>query len=126
MQISNTLSGHKEPFEPITLPVRMYVCGLTPKNEPHLGHARLFIANDVIRRYLAYRGYPVKYVQNFTDIDDKTIAAALRENIDGGRSGATLYGWLLPRHGRVGRVARRRIHLCHRIHAADHRLSSRD
>ncbi|HKD75713.1 MAG TPA: cysteine--tRNA ligase, partial [Ktedonobacterales bacterium] len=81
MQITNTLTGHKEPFEPISLPVRMYVCGLTPKNEPHLGHARLFVANDVIRRYLEYRGYPVKYVQNFTDIDDKTIAAALRENL---------------------------------------------
>jgi cysteinyl-tRNA synthetase len=81
MQITNTLSGHKETFEPATLPVRMYVCGLTPKNEPHLGHARLFVANDVIRRYLEYRGYPVKYVQNFTDIDDKTIAAALREHI---------------------------------------------
>ncbi len=81
MQITNTLSGRKEPFEPITLPVRMYVCGLTPKNEPHLGHARLFVANDIIRRYLEYRGFPVKYVQNFTDIDDKTIAAANRENI---------------------------------------------
>jgi cysteinyl-tRNA synthetase len=80
MQVMNTLSGQKEPFEPIALPVRMYVCGLTPKNEPHLGHARLFVANDIIRRYLEYRGYPVKYVQNFTDIDDKTIAAALREN----------------------------------------------
>ncbi len=81
MQISNTLSGHKDTFEPISLPVRMYVCGLTPKNEPHLGHARLFVANDVIRRYLEYRGYPVKYVQNFTDIDDKTIAASIREGI---------------------------------------------
>lgn len=81
MQITNTLFGHKEPFEPTTLPIRMYVCGLTPKNEPHLGHARLFVANDVIRRYLEFRGMPVKYVQNFTDIDDKTIAAAARENI---------------------------------------------
>jgi cysteinyl-tRNA synthetase len=59
----------------------MYVCGLTPKNEPHLGHARLFIVNDTIRRYLAYRDYPVTYIQNFTDIDDKTIAAGLREGI---------------------------------------------
>ena len=81
MQIYNTESGRKEQFEPITLPVRMYVCGLTPKNEPHLGHARLFIVNDMIRRYLAYRGYPVKYIQNFTDIDDKTIAAGQREGI---------------------------------------------
>jgi cysteinyl-tRNA synthetase len=81
MQIFNTESGRKEPFEPLTLPVRMYVCGLTPKNEPHLGHARLFIVNDMVRRYLAYRGYPVRYIQNFTDIDDKTIAAGLREGI---------------------------------------------
>jgi cysteinyl-tRNA synthetase len=81
MQIYNTESGRKERFEPISLPVRMYVCGLTPKNEPHLGHARLFIVNDMVRRYLAYRDYPVKYIQNFTDIDDKTIAAGLREGI---------------------------------------------
>jgi cysteinyl-tRNA synthetase len=81
MHIFNTESGRKEPFEPLTLPVRMYVCGLTPKNEPHLGHARLFIVNDMVRRYLAYRGYPVRYIQNFTDIDDKTIAAGLREGI---------------------------------------------
>ncbi|HET9980572.1 MAG TPA: cysteine--tRNA ligase, partial [Ktedonobacterales bacterium] len=81
MQIYNTESGRKEQFEPLTLPVRMYVCGLTPKNEPHLGHARLFIVNDTIRRYLAYRDMPVTYIQNFTDIDDKTIAAGLREGI---------------------------------------------
>ena len=81
MRFTNTLSGEKETFEPMSLPVKMYVCGLTPKNDPHLGHARLFVANDVIRRYLEYRGYPVNYVQNFTDIDDKTIAAAQRENL---------------------------------------------
>lgn len=81
MYIYNTESGRKEAFEPISLPVSMYVCGLTPKNEPHLGHARLFIVNDMVRRYLAYRGYPVKYIQNFTDIDDKTIAAGQREGI---------------------------------------------
>ena len=81
MQIYNTESNRKEPFEPLTLPVRMYVCGLTPKNEPHLGHARLFIVNDMIRRYLTYRDLPVTYIQNFTDIDDKTIAAGQREGI---------------------------------------------
>lgn len=80
LSFTNTLSGQQEPFTPIALPVRMYVCGLTPKNEPHIGHARLFVANDVIRRYLEYRDYPVRYVQNFTDIDDKTIAAALKEH----------------------------------------------
>jgi cysteinyl-tRNA synthetase len=81
MQLYNTETGRKEPFEPGELPVRMYVCGMTPKNEPHVGHARLFVVNDTVRRYLEYRGYPVTYVQNFTDIDDKIIAAGLREGI---------------------------------------------
>ncbi len=81
MLIHNTESGREETFAPITLPVKMYVCGLTPKDEPHLGHARLFVVNDAVRRYLEYRGYPVHYVQNFTDVDDKIIAAGLRENI---------------------------------------------
>src|SRR5690348_10149784 len=81
MQVYNTAAGQKETFEPIELPVKMYVCGLTPKNEPHLGHARLFVVNDTIRRYLEYRGYPVTYVQNFTDIDDKIIAAGLRDGV---------------------------------------------
>ncbi len=81
MQIYNTESGRKEIFTPAQLPVKMYVCGLTPKNDPHLGHARLFVVNDTLRRYLEYRGYPVQYVQNFTDIDDKIIAAALRDGI---------------------------------------------
>ena len=81
MQLYNTETGRKEPFEPGELPVRMYVYGMTPKNEPHVGHARLFVVNDTVRRYLEYRGFPVTYVQNFTDIDDKIIAAGLREGI---------------------------------------------
>src|SRR5689334_15211783 len=60
--------------------VRMYVCGMTPKYHPHLGHARLFVAMDVIRRYLLFRGYKLKYVQNFTDIDEKIIERAASEN----------------------------------------------
>jgi len=81
MLIYNTESGRKETFEPASLPVKMYVCGLTPKNEPHLGHAFLFVVNDMVRRYLEFRGYPVRYVQNFTDVDDKIIAAGHREHI---------------------------------------------
>ncbi|HEY7126052.1 MAG TPA: cysteine--tRNA ligase [Ktedonobacterales bacterium] len=81
MLIHNTESGREEVFEPYALPVKMYVCGLTPKNEPHIGHARNFVLNDVIRRYLEYRGYPVRYIQNFTDVDDKIIAAGQREGI---------------------------------------------
>ena len=81
MLIHNTESGREEVFEPYELPVKMYVCGLTPKNDPHIGHGRTAVLNDVIRRYLEYRGYPVRYIQNFTDIDDKIIAAGIRENI---------------------------------------------
>jgi cysteinyl-tRNA synthetase len=79
LRISSTLSGRKELFQPRGDTVLMYVCGMTPKFHPHVGHARLFVAMDVIRRYLEHRGYPVKHVQNFTDIDDKIIARAQQE-----------------------------------------------
>ena len=52
---------------------------MTPKFHPHVGHARLFVAMDVIRRYLIFRGYQVKFVQNFTDVDDKIIQRAAAE-----------------------------------------------
>jgi cysteinyl-tRNA synthetase len=82
MQVFNTESGRVEPFEqPNDRPIKMYVCGVTPKNEPHIGHGRTFVVNDTIRRYLEYRGYGVNYVQNFTDVDDKIIAAGQREGI---------------------------------------------
>ena len=79
MKISNTLTGQKEDFAPGGDEVKLYVCGMTPKFHPHLGHARLFVAADVLRRYLEYRGYRVHHVQNFTDIDDKIIARAADE-----------------------------------------------
>ncbi|MDE3228926.1 MAG: class I tRNA ligase family protein, partial [Chloroflexota bacterium] len=81
MQLYNTEARRKEDFQPMGDVVKMYVCGLTPKNEPHLGHARSFTINDVARRYLEYRGYTVRYIQNFTDVDDKIIQAGIRENI---------------------------------------------
>src|SRR5688572_6220392 len=58
----------------------MYVCGITPYSESHLGHAMSYIIFDTLRRYLEYRGYVVKHVQNYTDIDDKLIARAERDN----------------------------------------------
>ncbi|HAX61609.1 MAG TPA: cysteine--tRNA ligase [Elusimicrobia bacterium] len=76
MKIYNTLSGKKEEFVPIDKNgknVNMYVCGITSYDEVHLGHARCYVVFDVIRRYLGYKGYAVKYIQNFTDIDDKII-----------------------------------------------------
>jgi cysteinyl-tRNA synthetase len=81
LRITNTFSGQKEPFVPSGDPVRFYVCGMTPKFHPHVGHARIFVAADVIRRYLEYRGLRVYHVQNFTDIDDKIIARAAEEGI---------------------------------------------
>ena len=76
MKVFNTLSGKKEEFSPQGDEVKMYVCGVTPYDEAHLGHAMSYIIFDVIRRYLQFRGYKVKYVQNITDIDDKIIDRA--------------------------------------------------
>jgi len=76
MKIYNTLSGQKEQFTPQGDEVKMYVCGVTPYSETHIGHAMSNIIFDVIRRYLRYRGYRVKYVQNVTDVDDKIIERA--------------------------------------------------
>lgn len=82
MKIYNTLSRKIEEFIPQDKNlVKMYVCGITPYDEVHVGHARCYITFDILRRYLKYKGYNVKYVQNFTDIDDKIISAAKNENV---------------------------------------------
>jgi cysteinyl-tRNA synthetase len=81
MRIYNTLSGRKEEFTPGGDPIKMYVCGVTPYSECHIGHAMSYIIFDVIRRYLEFRGYRVKYVQNFTDVDDKIIARASQSGL---------------------------------------------
>ena len=85
IQIHNSLTGHKEPLRPIREgEVRMYLCGDTVYDFCHIGHARSKVAFDVVRRYLAHRGYRVIFVRNITDIDDKIIrrAAELGEPID--------------------------------------------
>lgn len=76
MKVFNTLSGQKEDFLPQGDEVKMYVCGVTPYADCHIGHAMSYIVFDVIQRYLQFRGYKVKYVQNITDIDDKIIDRA--------------------------------------------------
>jgi len=77
LRIFNTLSRKKEPFETVTDgQVRMYVCGPTVYDQAHIGHAMSSIVFDVIRRYLEYRGYRVRHVMNYTDVDDKIIARA--------------------------------------------------
>jgi len=76
VKVHNTLSRRLEEFQPLGDPVRMYVCGVTPYDENHIGHAMSYIVFDVLRRYLEYRGYRLHHVQNFTDIDDRIIARA--------------------------------------------------
>ena len=80
MQIYNTMTRKKEPLVPIKEgEISMYVCGPTVYDFFHIGNARPFVVFDTMRRYLEYRGYKVRYVQNFTDIDDKMINRANKE-----------------------------------------------
>jgi len=82
LKIYNTLSGQKEVFKPLKpKTVRMYACGVTVYDYSHLGHARSALVFEVIRNYLRFSGYTVKYVRNFTDIDDKIINRASKEGV---------------------------------------------
>lgn len=83
MKIFNTLSRKKEEFVPLTPgEVKMYVCGPTVYNLIHIGNARPMIVFDTVRRYFEYKGFHVKYVSNFTDVDDKIIKKAIEEGVD--------------------------------------------
>src|SRR5881628_2180422 len=62
--------------------VRLYVCGMTVQDRPHIGHFLPFLTADVVRRYLEFKGYRVLHVQNFTDVDDKIIARAREEGVE--------------------------------------------
>jgi len=82
ISIYNTLTRKKEEFTPLhDREVLMYVCGVTPYDEVHLGHARVYVTFDVIRRFFEQSGYRTKYIQNFTDVDDKIINRAAERNI---------------------------------------------
>ena len=77
IKVFNTMTGRKEIFKPLRKgEVSIYCCGVTPYSSPHVGNARPFVIWDVIRRFFAKNGYKVRYVQNFTDVDDKIINAA--------------------------------------------------
>ena len=83
IQIYNTLTRTKEPFETIEpQKASMYVCGPTVYDKAHVGHAMSVLVFDIIRRYLEYRGYDVRHAMNYTDVDDKIILRANAENID--------------------------------------------
>jgi cysteinyl-tRNA synthetase len=83
LKVTNTLTGEKEPFQPLNPPqVKMYVCGPTVYDDIHIGNARCFVNFDVIRKYLNYAGYQMKYVTNITDIDDRIIKKSIDEKRD--------------------------------------------
>ncbi len=80
MKIYNTLTRTKEELVPIDKnEIKIYACGPTVYNFIHIGNARPLCVFDVLRRYLEWRGYTVRFVQNFTDIDDKLIKKANEE-----------------------------------------------
>ena len=77
LQILNSMTGQKEVFKPLVPgTVRMYACGITVYDYCHLGHARMLIVFDMVRKYLRSQGYHVTFVRNITDIDDKIIQRA--------------------------------------------------
>ena len=83
LSIYNTLTKRKEKFEPINPPeVGMYICGPTVYDYFHIGNARSFVMADVVRKYLLYKGYKVKFLMNITDIDDKIIKRSNEEGED--------------------------------------------
>jgi cysteinyl-tRNA synthetase len=81
MKITDTLSGQKNEFKPLGDVVTMYVCGINPYSDSHIGHGMSYIIFDVVRRYLEFRGYKVKHVENITDVEDNIINHANRLGI---------------------------------------------
>ncbi|WP_298593181.1 cysteine--tRNA ligase [uncultured Mitsuokella sp.] len=82
LKVYNTMTREKEEFKPLKKgEVSIYCCGVTPYNDPHIGNARPFVTWDVIRRYFKKKGVKVRYIQNFTDVDDKIINTANREGV---------------------------------------------
>src|SRR3989337_3597238 len=74
LKVYNTLTRKLEVFKPLKgKKVKMFVCGLTPYDSPHIGHAKTYVAFDIIARYLKYKGYDVYYLQNVTDVEDRLI-----------------------------------------------------
>jgi cysteinyl-tRNA synthetase len=103
LKIYNTLTGKKEPFEPLVpKAVRMYVCGVTVYDYCHIGHARSALVFDVIRRYLEYSGYRVEFAKNFTDVDDKIIKRANEQGVSCDQITATFIQAYYDDMGRLG------------------------
>ncbi|HEX5943211.1 MAG TPA: cysteine--tRNA ligase, partial [Anaerolineales bacterium] len=83
LRLYNTLTRKKEDFQTLEPNVvKMYVCGVTVYNDAHVGHAMSALVFDIIRRYLEYRGYRVRHVMNYTDVDDKIINRATQLGVE--------------------------------------------
>ena len=103
LRVHNTLTRSKEEFKPLHgRRVSMFVCGLTPQDETHLGHAKTYIAMDVIARFLRHKGYRVFYVQNVTDIEDRIINKSKETGRDWKEIVATNFASYLEVMGRLG------------------------
>ncbi len=82
MLIYDSLSETKKDFPKTKKEIRLFVCGITPYDNPHIGHARTYLAFDIIVRYLRHQGWKIKYLQNVTDIDDKIIERARERSLN--------------------------------------------
>ncbi len=82
MKFFNTATGKKEAFSSESKNLGLYICGPTVYSDTHLGHAKSYVSFDVLKRWLGYRGYEVRHIQNFTDVSDETAIGASKEGID--------------------------------------------
>src|SRR3989338_10609631 len=81
LKLYNTLTRKLQIFKPAEEFVKIYTCGPTVYNYPHLGNYRAYLAADILKKYLKYKEYKVKHVTNITDVDDKTIRDSQKEGV---------------------------------------------
>ena len=82
MKFYNTATGKKEDFIPNSKNLGLYICGPTVYSDTHLGHAKSYVSFDILKRWLVYRGYGVRHIQNFTDVSDETAINSSKEGMD--------------------------------------------
>ena len=82
MKFYNTATGKKEDFIPNSKNLGLYICGPTVYSDTHLGHAKSYVSFDILKRWLVYRGYVVRHIQNFTDVSDETAINSSKEGMD--------------------------------------------
>ena len=124
MRLFNTQSGQIERFTPRDGKVGLYVCGVTPYDTTHIGHAFTFLTFDILVRLMRHKGWDVTYVQNVTDIDDDILRKAKEVGLDLAgagrpRDGALPQGHARPQLDRAGPLRPR--HRSHSGDAGDHR-----